>query len=159
MNAVARSYTNVNAFMRGLEASATVPLAPSLWLSGDVSLVRGTERGDPQFGEDLPEMPPARVRLRLRYDRARWSGAAEMLAVARQHHVAPDLREIPTSAYAILTLRGDWRLRGATVMAALDNVFDAFYAEHLSYQRDPFRNGVRVYEPGRTFSLSVAYRF
>lgn len=159
MNTMARSYTNVDAFTRGLEASATVPLAPSLWLSSDLSLGRGTVRDNPRFGEDLPEMPPARLRVRLRVDRARWSGAAEVVAAARQDRVALDLREMPTGAYAVLNLRGDWRLRGATVMAALDNVFDTLYAEHLSYQRDPFRNGVRVYEPGRTASLSMAFRF
>jgi hypothetical protein len=41
----------------------------------------------------------------------------------------------------------------------VDNALDAAYAEHLSYQRDPFRNGVRVYEPGRTVTVVTAVAF
>jgi iron complex outermembrane receptor protein len=136
-----------------------VPLAPSVSLSADLSLVRGTIQGETRVATDLPEMPPARLRVRVRFDRARWNGGIEAVGSARQEHVATDLRELPTSAFAIVNLRAGWRLRGVTVMAAVDNVFDMLYAEHLSYQRDPFRNGVRVYEPGRTASLNMAVRF
>jgi iron complex outermembrane receptor protein len=41
----------------------------------------------------------------------------------------------------------------------MDNVLDALYSEHLSYQRDAFRSGVRVYEPGRTLSARLSARF
>jgi iron complex outermembrane receptor protein len=159
MNTMARSYTNVDAFTRGLEAAATVPLAPSVSLSTDLSLVRGTIREATSFPGDLPEMPPARLRVRLRIDRARWNAAVEGIGAAPQDRVAFDLREQPTDAFAVLNLRGGWRFRGATLTAAIDNVFDTLYAEHLSYQRDPFRNGVRVYEPGRTGSVNLAFSF
>jgi iron complex outermembrane receptor protein len=157
MNAAARSYANVDALMRGVEASGTLPLARTVFASGDLSVVRGTRRGP--GGGDLPEIPPARVRLRVRFDNARWNGLAEIVGAARQNHVAPELRETPTAAFLSVNLRGGWRLRGFSVAAALDNVCDTRYAEHLSYQRDPFRNGVRVYEPGRTISFNVGARF
>jgi iron complex outermembrane receptor protein len=48
------------------------------------------------------------------------------------------------------------RLR-ATVGAT--NVFDRLYVEHLSYQRDPFRSGVRVPEPGRTLYVNASLAF
>jgi iron complex outermembrane receptor protein len=38
-------------------------------------------------------------------------------------------------------------------------VFDARFVEHLSYQRDPFRSGVRVFEPGRNLFVNVDFRF
>jgi len=38
------------------------------------------------------------------------------------------------------------------------NLFDRGYAEHLSFQRDPFRSGVRVYEPGRSVFLNASLR-
>jgi iron complex outermembrane receptor protein len=158
MNAVARTFGNVDALMRGLEANATVPLAPALFASGDLSLVRGTTRGGAAVA-NLPEIPPARARLRLRYDNARWTAVAEMLAAARQEDVAADLRESPTPAFAVLNLQAGVRLRRLTVTAAVDNALDAAYAEHLSYQRDPFRNGVRVYEPGRTVTVVTAVAF
>jgi iron complex outermembrane receptor protein len=41
----------------------------------------------------------------------------------------------------------------------LQNAFDRLYVEHLSYQRDPFRSGVRVPEPGRSVFLNVSAGF
>ncbi len=154
MNAMARSFANVDALMRGLEASATVPLASALYLSADASVVRGTSRE-----ADLPEIPPARARVRLRYDRASWNALAEVVGAARQDHVAPDLRESPTPGFVAINLSAGLRWRHVSLTAGLDNVFDALYAEHLSYQRDPFRNGVRVYEPGRTLLVHMGVQF
>lgn len=159
MNVVARSYGNVDALVRGLEASATVPLTRAVFLSADGSLVRGTTRGDPSREPDLAEMPPLRARLRLRYDNVRWHGLAEVVASGRQDHVVVALGEEPTPAFASLNLLGAVRLRAITVSASVENVLDALYAEHLSYQRDPFRNGTRVYEPGRTISIAASLRF
>ncbi len=45
------------------------------------------------------------------------------------------------------------------ITVGLDNLFDKAYIEHLSYQRDPFRSGVRVPEPGRNFFVNIGYRF
>jgi hypothetical protein len=36
------------------------------------------------------------------------------------------------------------------------SLFDREYYEHLSYQRDPFRSGLRVPEPGRNLFLNVS---
>ncbi|HSL23384.1 MAG TPA: TonB-dependent receptor [Vicinamibacterales bacterium] len=159
MNTMARSFANVDALVRGLEANVTVPLARALFASADVSVVRGTIRGSTALPTDLPEMPPLRARVRLRYDQARWNLVAEALGAARQGNVAVDLREATTPAFAALNLRAGVRFGALNLTAALDNAFDTLYAEHLSYQRDPFRNGVRVYEPGRTFSLNLGARF
>ena len=56
-------------------------------------------------------------------------------------------------------LRAGWRRGEWAVSVALSNLFDREYVEHLSYQRDPFRSGVRVPEPGRAWSTHVGYRF
>jgi iron complex outermembrane receptor protein len=159
MNVMARSFANVDAFSRGVEANATVPLAPALFASADLSLVRSTIRGDSVYGENLPEIPPARLRVRLRYDRARWNAVAEAVASSGQENVALDLRESTTPAFAMVNLRAGLRLRQLNLTAGVDNVFDTLYSEHLSYQRDPFRTGIRVYEPGRTLSLNLGARF
>jgi len=41
----------------------------------------------------------------------------------------------------------------------LANAFDRLYTDHLSYQRDPFRSGVRVPEPGRSLFANASFRF
>jgi iron complex outermembrane receptor protein len=158
MNLVARSYANVDVLMRGVEINATAPLASALFVSGDLSMVRGTAREE-RIGPDLPEIPPARARVRLRYDNARWNAIAEVVGSARQNRVAVILRETATPAFAVMNVQAGFRLRYLNVTAAVDNVLDTLYAEHLSYQRDPFRSGLRVHEPGRTVSVSVSVRF
>ena len=45
------------------------------------------------------------------------------------------------------------------VICGIKNVFDKLYYNHLSYLRNPFRSGVKVPEPGRTYYLTVSYVF
>jgi len=114
-NATARSSGNANAIVPGLEATATQPLAPSLW-----------------------------------FDNMTWHAALEVIGSTRQRAIAVYLRETPTAAFALANLTLGWKRGPVTVTAAAGNLLDARYLEHLSYQRDPFRTGSRVYEPGRT---------
>jgi iron complex outermembrane recepter protein len=165
-NASARSYRNVSATMSGVEVDGVFPVTDRLFLSGDVSVTRGKQEVDPAAGvnsEWLSEMPPARSRLALRYERrgsARGLFAeVEGIYSAAQNHVDTDLKESPTPAYAIANLRvgGNlWRMRLAV---GVGNLFDETYTEHLSYQRDPFRTGVKVYEPGRNVYANVSLVF
>jgi iron complex outermembrane receptor protein len=104
-------------------------------------------------------MPPLRGRVRLRFDNARWNGVVEVAGASAQEHVASALLETPTPAFAVLNMYAGFRLRQLEFTAGVDNLLDAGYYEHLSYQRDPFRNGSRVYEPGRTISATLTARF
>jgi iron complex outermembrane receptor protein len=165
-NAAARSYRNVDATLSGAEVEAVLPLTDRLFLAGDVSATRGRQKVDAPAGIRSPwmaEMPPVRSRLALRYEvrGAGRGGFAEVETIysARQSHVDTDLKESPTPGYAVANLRvgGNlWRLRFALGIA---NLFDRAYAEHLSYQRDPFRTGAKVYEPGRNLYTNVALVF
>ncbi len=165
-NASARSYRNVDAVMSGAEVEAVIPLTDRLFIAGDVALVRGRQKTDLAAGITSPwlsEMPPARSRLALRYEHrgSWWNGFAEIEGVysARQSHVDTDLRESPTPAYGLANARvggGFGRLRLAVGLA---NLFDTTYVEHLSYQRDPFRSGARVFEPGRNIYANLSVGF
>lgn len=162
MNARARSYTNLLARLRSLEVEGGVQLSPRLHLSGEVSSVGGTQDPDAARGitsTDLAEIPPLRARLRLRYDDGRWFASAEGLGHRAQEHIDRDLGEQPTPAYAIANLSAGFRSGRLSWSAGVANLFDRAYAEHLSYQRDPFRSGVRLLEPGRQWFSNVAWRF
>ena len=52
-----------------------------------------------------------------------------------------------------------FQYRKVKLFAGIENIFDKQYFRSLSYQRDPFRAGVRVREPGRNLYLNAAYRF
>jgi len=162
MNRMARSYANVDATLTGVEVRAEITPLASVFITGDISVVRGRQEARSDLGiddTDLPEMPPAMAHLRLRFDDGRLFATAEGTWAARQDRVNTDLQESPTPGYGVLDLRGGVRYRGITATVGLVNALDATYTEHLSYYRDPFRLGVRVNEPGRSVFVNVAARF
>ncbi len=165
-NPYARSYRNVDGTITGVEVEAVVPITDRLFAAGDVSFLRGRQVVDPAAGvnsEWLAEMPPARSRLALRYERRGTRGSAfaevEGIYSAEQTHVDTDLRESPTPAYALLNARFGGTYRRVRFSVGLSNLLDETYMESLSYQRDPFRTGSRVYEPGRNAYVNVAWSF
>ncbi len=160
MNTIARSFTNVDAFMRGVETNASWLITDRLFLSGDVAMVRGIRLGTSAGADqDLSEMPPLKAQLRLRFETGRVASTAELVASARQSRVDEGLLEARTPGHAVLNLRARIRMPGGHATVGVENVFDRTYMEHLSYQRDPFRSGARVYEPGRTLSANLEWRF
>ncbi len=102
---------------------------------------------------------PAIGTVSLRYDRAVVFAEAQGVLAARQDRVDTDLQEVPTPGYGVLNLRVGGQKQNFRVTLALDNVFDRLYVEYNSFQRDPYRTGVRVREPGRNLYASVSYRF
>ena len=166
VNTVARSFRNVDATMSGAEVEAVFPLTDRLFLAGDLSVVRGRQKTDAAAGIRSPwlaEMPPTRSRIALRYQ-ARVLGHSSFAEVetvysASQSHVDTDLRETPTPAYSLTNARVGATIGKLRVALGVANLFDRTYVEHLSYQRDPFRIGSKVYEPGRNIytNLSVVF--
>ncbi len=158
----AMSYTNVDAQLYGGEAKATLALTGTLFLDGGVSYVRGKKDTDPAkniYDSDLAEIPPLKGRLALRYDTGTYFGEAELLAQATQNKIDSDLNETKTSGWGIVNLKAGGEYKGFRVIVGVENLFDKFYYEHLSYLRNPFSTGTKVPEPGRSFYLNVAYMF
>jgi iron complex outermembrane receptor protein len=161
-NSRARVWTNVDATLVGGEASFSVSASKHVFLSGDLSVVRGSQEPRPEddvLSGSLPEMPPVRATLGIRYDDSRAFGALDLVASGRQDRVNTDLGEEPTPGYAIVNAAVGYRRGVVSVTLGATNVFDRFYSPHLSYQRDPFRTGVRVYDPGRNLYVNASFRF
>ncbi len=161
-NSDARSWANVDARLRGVEATAVVPLATRVFLSGDVAYVRGTKTLAPEVGvtdEDLAEIPPLRGRLTARYDDGRFFGVVEGIFSGGQDHVDSSLDEETTAGWATGNISAGYRRGKWSGTLGVSNLFDRYYTEHLSYQRDPFRSGIRVAEPGRAVFINLSARF
>jgi len=101
-NAVARSFANVDATLTGGELGWSLPIVfGRVFVSGDVSYVRGRQDGDPSRGiaaGPLAEMPPLRGRVSARYDDGRLFGSVEGVFAADQDRVDVSLNEAPTRA-------------------------------------------------------------
>jgi iron complex outermembrane receptor protein len=153
----------VDATLTGGELAWAVPLLhPSLALGGDLSYVRGRHDGNAALGiaaGPLAEMPPLRGRVFARFDDARLFGSAEWLLAADQDRVDASLNESRTPGWGVVNLAAGLRLTRARLTLGVANLFDRLYVEHLSYQRDPFRSGARVPEPGRSLFASASLRF
>ena len=162
MNATARSYVNVDARQRGLEASASLTVRRPLSLSGDVSYVRGTMTPRAALGvtsRNLAETPPLRARLRARLDDGRFFAELEGVASAAQTHVDASLGEQTTPAYGLANATAGFRRGRLALALGVANLFDTYFVEHLSFQRDPFRTGMRVAEPGRNLFANASWKF
>ena len=158
----ARSYTNVDAQLYGGEAKITLALTDTLFLEGGTSYVRGKKDTDPSKNindEDIAEIPPLKGRLALRYDTGIYFAQAEGIFQATQDRVDSDLQEQKTSGWGVVNIKAGGEYKNFRVVGGVDNLFDKFYYEHLSYLRDPFSSGIKVPEPGRSFYLNVSYLF
>ncbi len=154
--APARSYRNVDATIWGGEMSGQFALPGDLYLSTTLAYLRG-ENDD--SGEPLAEMPPLSGSVSLRYDVDRWFVELTERFAARQDRVDEELNETETAGWGVTDLKAGLNWEKWSVIGGVNNLFDKYYATHLSYQRDPFRSGVKVPETGAFAYLTVAYRF
>ena len=162
MNSLARSYDNVAATIYGGEVTYSAGFGKAVLLAGGASWARGVKDPRPELGirgRDLSEMPPLKARTSLRYGNRKFFGEAEILAASRQRRVDVDLGESPTAGYAVFNVKSGLHLRRLNFTAGVDNLADRLFYEHFSFQRDPFRSGVRVPEPGRSLYLNLSYAF
>lgn len=162
-NGLARSFANVDASLAGGELRGSLPiLFGRVFVSGDVSYVRGEQDGDAGRGiaaGPLAEMPPLRGHLTARFDDGLFFGAVEGIFASDQERVDTSLNESRTPGWGVLNLSAGVKKGQLRLAAGVSNVFDRLYTDHLSYQRDPFRSGVRVPEPGRSVYLNVSTTF
>jgi iron complex outermembrane recepter protein len=102
-------------------------------------------------------MPPLTGRLALRWENSRVLGEVETVAADAQDRVDTDLQENATPGWGIFNLRGGLSLGQWRLQLLLKNVLDHAYREHFSYQRDPFRSGYLVSEPGRSATVTLGW--
>ncbi len=162
MNTTARSFRNVDARLMGVETSGSVTVRTPLTLSGDISYVRGSMTTSSTAGaaaSPLAETPPLRARLRARLDDGRLFTEIEGVASAAQTRVDTALGEQTTPSYGLMNLTSGARVGRLALTVGVANVLNAYFVEHLSYQRDPYRAGLRVAEPGRNVFTNVSWKF
>jgi iron complex outermembrane receptor protein len=162
MNRTARSYDNVDARIYGGEITAGAGIGSRWLVSSGLSMSRGSKDPRPEIGirdSNLAEMTPLRGRASVRHGRKIWFLEAEGIAANAQRRVDTDLRETPTAGYFTAALRGGVHLGRWSLTLGAENLLDRYYYEPLSYQRDPFRSGIRVPEPGRNVYANLSWSY
>lgn len=161
-NTLARTYENIDATLLGAEARASLLLPTHFSLDASSSYVRGAQGVDAARGltsRAVAEIPPLQGRMALRYDEGRRWLLIEAIAAARQSRVNLDLGETETPGYGVVNLSGGLRAKRLILTAGVVNLFDKLYVEYLSSQRDPFRSGARLPEPGRQLFVNAVVPF
>lgn len=106
----------------------------------------------------LAEIPPLKVSTRIASPE--WM---DMVLYLRhtysdgQSRVDLNLGETSTPAYNKLDLGLTGKYQQIQFSLEVENLLNANYYSHLSYFRDPFKSGMKVFEPGTTVRINVGY--
>ncbi|MCB0550428.1 MAG: TonB-dependent receptor, partial [Phaeodactylibacter sp.] len=153
-----RRFQNIDAAVqKGFELETTVQLMEHLQLYATAAY---THARNLDWKEPLPEIPPFSSTTGLRYERERYSINFKGRFVADQERFARSFDESRTPGFSVFDLQGHVEpLRGLSVGAAVLNLFNRNYYEHLNrgYRNMPVQG--LIYEPGRNVTVFLKYEF
>lgn len=143
-----RSYKNVDAVLFSVALSGSWR-----YLDFNAAYTRGTNTGsDSALVEIAPLAIVSRIKLPV-------SHSAEVFVRHTyndaQSRIDESLGETPTPSWHRFDLGAGVRLGAAVLSLEVRNLSDELYYQHLSYSRSPYTSGSRLYEPGRSVSLSI----
>jgi len=156
---VTKQFINIDkASQTGFEFSLNVHATEKLKFTSDVSF---TKAQNEDFDEPLAQIPPLMANLGVKFEEDKYWIALSSRVVARQDRVSASFMEEESPGFGTLDLRvGFEPYKGLSMGAALLNIFDKTYFEHLnfSYSNSNTLSG-KIYESGRNFTTYVKYEF
>jgi iron complex outermembrane receptor protein len=145
-----RTYANVDANLAGFSVHGA-------WRYIDVN-ARYTWAQNETDDRPLVEIPPFAVVSTFRAPDIRgFSGYLRHTYNDAQTRVDALLSETPTTSWHRVDAGLHYSTGAARFALEINNIFDEFYSQHLSYLRNPYSSGMRVYEPGRSVRLSMTF--
>ncbi len=151
--ATAISYTNIDAYMYGGTIDGFFVLNENFSISAGLSYQRGKKKEG--VDKDLAEIPPLKAMISLIYERENISFEIQDIYSLKQENVDSTLNETPTDSWNVVNLRFSYIKSGLNLTLGIDNLFDEFYYQYLSFLRNPFSAGTKVPEPGRFMYIKV----
>jgi iron complex outermembrane receptor protein len=148
--AMYQTYTGVDALLAGANLFATWR-----WFDTGLSWNWGEKTED---SAPLSEIQPVTLYLKaLSPQYEDFQGWALYQHAASQKRVDDGVDETSTGAWNRLDLGLDYERAGYRFSLSVENLTNVLYTQHLSYQRNPFASGLRVYEPGRMIRITVGF--
>lgn len=155
----AKRFINIDKAMQtGFEVFFNYQFTSSLSFLSDLSYTYGQNK---DFDEPLPQVTPLTAHFSINYDKEKYWFNLKSRLVDEQTRVAESFREVETSGFTTFDFSAGFKpLKGFTVGAAVLNIFDKAYYEHLnfSFKNSNLLSG-RIYEPGRNFTIYLNYNF
>jgi len=157
--AYAKQFINIeNTRQTGFEFTFNVKATDKLMFTSDFSY---TWAQNLEFDEPLPQIPPFMTVLGLNFEEKNYFLSLKYRIVAKQDRVSESFMEQESPGFSTLDFRAAYEpIVGLSVGAAILNIFDTTYYEHLnfSYKNSNSLAG-KIYEPGRNFTVYIKYRF
>ncbi|MDD5679482.1 MAG: TonB-dependent receptor [Kiritimatiellae bacterium] len=170
-----KTYTNIDAYLFGGDATASYDLTHGFALEGGVACQRGIKLDQPAGNSDknLAEIPPLTTKLALNYDKNGFFAIYEWVHSQRSKDIDSDAGETPLGGWDVFNFRAGYQLaqkegklsllNGLSLNVGIDNMFNKKYAVANSYEYDPTdpsgANVKIVNEPGRFIYGSLSYMF
>ncbi|MCG2713961.1 MAG: hypothetical protein L6308_03860 [Candidatus Omnitrophica bacterium] len=170
-----KTYTNIDAYLFGGDATATYDLSHGFAVEGGVAYQRGRKLDQPvgNNDKDLAEICPLKTKLALNYDKNGFFAVYEWMHSLDSKDIDRDAGETPLKGWDVFNFRAGYQfaekegslsfLNGLSLNFGIDNMFDKKYAVANSYEYDPTDPGGAnvkiVNEPGRFIYASLSYSF
>lgn len=156
---VSKQFINLEkAFQSGIEFNFKMNVTEKLSFLTEVSF---TKAENEDLNEPLPQVPPFKANLSLHFEEDNYWMSLNARLVSKQDRISESFMETETPGYETLDFRvGFTPFKGFTIGAAVLNIFDKTYYDHLnfSYKNSNSLSG-NIYEPGRNFTTYLKYKF
>ena len=144
------TYKNIDAYMLGVNIGINWKFID---MNAAYTFAQNVTNDDP-----LSEIPPLRVTTTLT------SPEIYNLVLFLLHsyndaqtRIDEAIKETTTPAWNKVDLGATFSAGSFLIGLEVNNITNVNYYQHLSYLRNPFASGVKVYEPGRTIRLSLRF--
>jgi iron complex outermembrane receptor protein len=145
-----QTYTNINALLAGVNVQGD-------WKYFDIDATY-TWAENKTNSTPLAEIPPLRIMSTLKMpDYHGFSAFLRYTFNSEQTRIDESLNESETPSWNKFDLGVAYSLGRFTLNLELENIANQNYYQHLSYFRNPFSSGAKVYEPGRTVRLRILF--
>jgi len=153
-----KQFWNVNAYQYGFDAFFKYEIFKGLSLNSDIAY---TYAQNTTFDEPLAQVAPMSGHMDLKWERKKYWLDTRMLFVAKQNRYSTSFDENETPGYSILDFRAGIKpMNGLSIGFAALNILNKAYYNHLNFSyKNSDKNQGRIFEPGRSFSAYVKYKF
>lgn len=144
------TYDNINAAIMGVNLMFTYK-----FLETNLSYLYGENLTNPgALAEIAPFAVTSKINLPEIYN---FSFSIIHRYENSQKRIDTELNEFPSSAWNTISLGVRYQISDFVLNLEAENLLNHNYSRFLSYSRNPFSAGTKVFDPGRTFRLSLYY--
>lgn len=146
------TYDNINAYILGVNISLNYK-----YISSEISYVFGQNTTN---DTPLSEIAPLRVTTNLTSPKL-WGLNIYIIHIYNntQSRIDETIMESKSNTFNVINLGMNYEFKKLSASFEIKNLLNNTYYNSLSYARNPYSSGVRVFEAGRNFVFGILYSF